>query len=142
MKKPWRKCTPKANSRPLFNFGKWPKAATACKEFFHKSDTLKDNLSKALKKLTLYFFRTVCRWYITRRSFECYLPVPVCHLYVTRMHKYVIRMSIVCTRMSSVCHSCVLVCHSSVVLPWTVHLYVSIYPWVSAVAFKRITLLS
>ena len=43
-KKTSKKCAPKANSRPLFNFGKKPRAVSACKEFFHKSDILKENL--------------------------------------------------------------------------------------------------
>ena len=96
MKKPCRKCAPKVNSRPLLNLIKQPKTAIACKEFFYKSDILKENYQKALKKITLFFFRTAC------------------HSYVTRMYSYVIRMSLVCTRMSSVCHSYVLVCYPHV----------------------------
>ena len=57
MKKSCRKCAPKANSRPLFNFGKKPKTDITCKECFHKSDALKENYQTALKKITLFFFR-------------------------------------------------------------------------------------
>ena len=89
MKKPCRKCAPKVNSRPLLNLIKQPKTAIACKEFFYKSDILKENFQKALKKITLFFFRTVC------------------HLYDTHMYS---RMSPVCTCISSVCHSCVFIC--------------------------------
>ena len=56
MQKPCRKCAPKASPRPLFNFGKQPKTVIECKEFFYKSDILKEDYQKALKKLTLFFF--------------------------------------------------------------------------------------
>ena len=93
MKKTCRKCAPKANPRPLFNFGKYIKAAITCKEFFYKFDVLKEDYQKSFKKLTLFFFRTAC------------------HLYVTRMYLYVIRMWLIRTRMWSVCHSYALVWH-------------------------------
>ena len=69
MKKPCRKCAPKANSRPLFNIGKQSKTAIVCKEFFCKSDIVKENYQKALKKLTSFFFRTVYYSYVTCMSF-------------------------------------------------------------------------
>ena len=49
MKKPCKKCASKPNSRPIFNFGKEPKTAIACEEFFYKPDVLKENYQKALK---------------------------------------------------------------------------------------------
>ena len=55
MERSCRKCTPKASPRPLFNLGKYPKTATACKKFFLKKDILKEDYQKALKKLTLLF---------------------------------------------------------------------------------------
>ena len=124
MKKPCRKYAPEANPRPLFTFGKYLKTAIACKEFFYKSDILNKDYQKALKKLTILFFRTACRLYsyvirmslvYTRISSVCHSYVLVCHPYVTCMYLHVIRMSLVCTRMSPVCHS-------SVVLPWTVEI--------------------
>ena len=36
MEKLYRKCVSKASPRPLFNFGKQPKTAIACKKFFQK----------------------------------------------------------------------------------------------------------
>ena len=82
MKKPRKKCALKVNSRSLFNFIKKSETAIACKELFCKSDILKENHQKALKKITLFFFRTACHPYVTRMSFVC----------------HVIRMSLVCTR--------------------------------------------
>ena len=90
MKKPCRKCAPKVNSRPLLNLIKQPKTAIACKEFFYKSDILKENYQTALKKITLFFFRIACHPYVTRKSFVCHSYVLVCHSYVTRMYSYVI----------------------------------------------------
>ena len=119
MKKPCRKYAPEANPRPLFTFGKYLKTAIACKEFFYKSDILNKDYQKALKKLTIFFFRTTCRLYsyvirmslvYTRISFVSHSYVLLCHPYVTRMYLYVIRMSLVCTCMSPACDS-------SVVLP-------------------------
>ena len=66
MKKPRKKCALKVNSRSLFNFIKKSKTAIACKELFCKSDILKENHQKALKKITLFFFRTACHPYVTR----------------------------------------------------------------------------
>ena len=119
MKNPCRKCAPKVNSRPLFNFIKQPKTAIAYKELFYKSDILKENFQKALKKITLLFFRKACHPYDTRMAFVCHVIcmsltcsrmssvchsyVLVCHPYVTLMYSYVIRISLVCTRMSLVC---------------------------------------
>ena len=34
IEKSYRKCTPKFSPRPLFNFGKQPKTAIACEKFF------------------------------------------------------------------------------------------------------------
>ena len=99
MKKLCRKCAPKANPRPLFNFGKYTKTAITYKEFFYKSDILKEDYQK---RLTFFF--------LNRMSSVCHSYVLVCLSYVTRMYLYVIRISLVCTRMSSVCHSYVLVC--------------------------------
>ena len=103
MKKPCRKCAPKVNSRLLLNLSKQPKTAIVCKEFFYKSDILKENFQKALKKITLFFFQAVCHPYDT-----------LMYSFVTRMYMYVIVMSLVCTRILSVCHWYVLVCHLSV----------------------------
>ena len=82
MKKPCRKCAPKVNSRPLLNLIKQPKTAIACKEFFYKSDILKENYQKASKKITLFLIR----------------------IFASLFFLYAIRMSLVCTRVSSVCH--------------------------------------
>ena len=105
MKKPCRKCAPKVNSRPLFNFIKQPKTAIACKEFFYKSGILKDNFQKALKKITLFFFQTAFHPYDTRKGI-----CMSCHSDGTRMYSYVICMSLTCTCMLSICHLYVLVC--------------------------------
>ena len=118
-KKPCKKYAPKVNSRPLFI--KQPKTVIAYKEFFYKSDILKENFQEALKKITLFFFGTSFHPYDTRMTFVCHVIrvslvctrmssachsyVLVCYKYVTRMYLYVIRMSLVCTCMSSVCHS-------------------------------------
>ena len=96
MKNPCRKCAPKANSRPLFNFGKEPKkACTRMSSICHS-------------------YILVCHPYVL----VCHLHVLACHPDVTRIHSYVIRMSLLCTRMSCVCHSYVLVCH-----PYVTHMY-------------------
>ena len=83
--------------------------------FFCKSDVLKENNQTALKKITLFFYRTACH---TLMSFVCHSYVLVCHPCVTRVYSYFIRISPVyhlyVTRMSSVYHSYVLVCHSYV----------------------------
>ena len=146
MKKTCRKCAPKANPRPLFNFGKYIKAAITCKEFFYKFDVLKEDYQKSFKKLTLFFFRTACHLYVTRMylyvmrvplvctrmSFVCHSYVIrmslictrmslVYHPYVTRMYLYVIRMSLVCIRMSSVFIRMSSVCHSYVIRMWFYH---------------------
>ena len=124
MKKPWRKCAPKANSRPLFNFGNQPKTGTACREFFYKSDIWKENYQKVLKKLTLFFFRTECHPFVTRMSFVYHSFVLVCHSYVLVCHPYVTRMSSVCHSYVLECHPCysyVLVCHSYVTRLWFCH---------------------
>ena len=125
MKKSCRKCASNANLRPLFNFGKQPKTVITFKEFFQKSNILKEDYQKGFKKLTLFFFRTACHLYVTRvylhvirmplvrtrMSFVCHLYALVCHPYVTRMYSYVIRISLVCIRISFVCHSYVILCH-------------------------------
>ena len=97
----------------------------------HKSDILKENHQKVLKKINLFFFRTACHPYVTRMPFVCHSYVLACHPYVPPIYSYVIRMSVVCTRMSSVCltylhvirmslvctrmssvcHSYILICH-------------------------------
>ena len=130
MKKTCRKFAPRVNSRSLFNFIRQSKTTITCKEFFCKSDILKENFQNfqnALKKITLFFFGTACHPYDARMLFVCHVIrmslvctrilsvchvyVLVCYPYVTRLYSYVIRMSRVCTRMSSICHSYVLVCH-------------------------------
>ena len=45
----------KASPRPLYNFGKWPKTAIACKKFFKKQDILEEDYQKASKRVTLCF---------------------------------------------------------------------------------------
>ena len=50
MEKSYRKCAPKANPRPLFNFVKQPKTAIACKKLFWKYGILKEEYQKALEK--------------------------------------------------------------------------------------------
>ena len=106
----------------------------------HKSDILKENHQKVLKKINLFFFRTACHPYVTRMPFVCHSYVLACHPYVTPIYSYVIRMSVVCTRMSSVCltylhvirslvctpmssvcHSYALVCHTYVTRIWFYH---------------------
>ena len=113
------------NSRPLSNFIKEPKTVIACKEFFCKSNILKDNLQKALKKITLFFFRTALHPYDTRMAFVYNSYLLVCYPYVTRMYSYVIRMPLVCTRMSLVCTRMSLVCHSYVLAchPYVTRMY-------------------
>ena len=61
-------------------------------------DVLNKDYQKALKKLTIFFFRTACRLY-----------------------SYVIRMSLVYTCMLSVCHLYVLVCHPYATRLWFYH---------------------
>ena len=107
MKKPCRKCAPKASSRPLFNFGKQPKTGIACREFFYKQIFGNRIISESFKKINFIFLSnrksSVCHLYVTRMysmSFVCTCLLSLCHSYVLE-----------CTRMSSVCHSCVLVCH-------------------------------
>ena len=98
-----------------------PKTGIACREFRY----LERELSKSFKKLTLFFFQTACRPYVTRMSFVCHSYVLVCHScvlvcppYITRIYSCIILMSLVCTRISSVCRSYVLVCH-----PYVTHMY-------------------
>ena len=55
MEKSCRKCAPNGSPRPLFNFGKWPKTAIACKKFFWKQDFFKEDYQEPLKKPTLFF---------------------------------------------------------------------------------------
>ena len=102
-----QKYAPKANPRPLFSLVK-PKAAITCKEFFYKSDILKEDYQKGLKKFFFIF-------HSNRMSSLYHSHVPVCYAYVTRMYSYVIIMSLVCTRMSFVCYLYVLVYHSYVI---------------------------
>ena len=56
MEKSCRKSAPKASPRPLFNFGKWPNAAIACKKLF-ENKILKEDYQKAFKKLTFFSFK-------------------------------------------------------------------------------------
>ena len=46
MEKSCRRCAPKASPRTLFNFGKQPKTAIACKKFFQKLDILKEHYQR------------------------------------------------------------------------------------------------
>ena len=55
MEKSCKRCAPKASPRPIFNFGKQPKTAIACKKFFWKYDILKEGYQKPFKKSTLFF---------------------------------------------------------------------------------------
>ena len=137
MKKPCSNCAPKVNSRPLFNFTNKPKTAIRCKEFFYKSDILKENCQKALKKDNFIFLSNTMLSVCYSLSFVCHSYIFLCQPYVTRMYSYVTRvyshvvctrmysyvtrMSLVCTRISSVCHSFVLICHPYVTL---IYLYV------------------
>ena len=54
-----QKMSSKASPRPLFNFGKYSKAATACQ----KQDISKDDHHKVLKKLTLYYLLNLISFY-------------------------------------------------------------------------------
>ena len=101
MKNPCRKCSPKANSRPLFNFGNNKTVCTRMSFVCH----------------SFVLMSSVCHSYVL-----VYHPY-VTHIYshVTLMYSYVIGMSLVCTRMSSVCHSYVLVCHPCVSGMWFYH---------------------
>ena len=123
MKKPCRKCAPKANSRPLFNFGEYPETGIACREFFYKSDIFgKRIISKSFRKLNFIFLSnsmlSVCHSYVirmslvcTRMSFVCTCMSSICHSYVLVYHPYVTRMYSYVIRMSLAYHSYVLVCH-------------------------------
>ena len=101
MKKTCRKCAPKANPRPLFNFVNISRNSFTNLTFW----------KRIIKKINFIFLSN-------RMSSVCHSHVPVCHPYVTLMYSYmfvcysyVLRMSLVCTRMSFVCHSYVLVYH-------------------------------
>ena len=108
MKNPCRKCSPKANSRPLFNFGNNKTVCTRMSFVCH----------------SFVLMSSVCHSYVV-----VYHPY-VTHIYwhATLMYLYAIGMSLVCTRMPSVCHSYVLVCHAchSYILvchPYVTHMY-------------------
>ena len=49
MEKPCIKCTLKARPRLPFNFGKYPRIAIACKNFFEREDISKEDYQKAFK---------------------------------------------------------------------------------------------
>ena len=55
IEKSCRKYAAKASPRPLYNFGKQPKTAIACKKFFEKQNISKEDYQKALKRVTLFF---------------------------------------------------------------------------------------
>ena len=55
MEKVYRKCAPKLNPDPLFNFGKLPNTANVCKKLFGKKDILKEDYQKTFKRLTWFF---------------------------------------------------------------------------------------
>ena len=131
MKKPCRKCAPKANSRPLFNFGEYPETDIACREFFYKSDIFgKRIISKSFRKLNFIFLSnsmlSVCHSYVIRMSLVCTRISSVCYSYVLVCHPYVTRISLVCTRMSSVCHSYVTRMYSYVMNQKIVAIYLLI----------------
>ena len=54
MEKSCRNYAPKANPRPLLNFGKNPKTVIAYNKLFEKWDILKEDYQKALEKLVLF----------------------------------------------------------------------------------------
>ena len=102
-KEPCRKCSPKANSRPLFNLVIKPKQNSHCMQgIFIQTRYFEREFIKSFKKVNSMYSNVI------RMS----LVYTLIHLYVTRIYSYVIHMLLVCTRMSSICHS-------SVVLPWT-----------------------
>ena len=104
----------------------------ACKKFLYKSNILKEDYQKGLKKLAFSFKPHVICMPLACSCIlcVCHSYVLACHSYVTHMysyvicmsvvctrvpfvcHSYVIRMSLVCTRMSPVCHCYVFICHS------------------------------
>ena len=126
MKNPCRKCSPKANSRPLFNFGNNKTVCTrmsfVCHSFVLMSSVCHSYVVVYHPYVThIYWHATLMYLYAigmslvcTRMSSVCHSYVLVCHPYVTRMYSYamhvtrmylyVIRMSLICTRMSPVCH--------------------------------------
>ena len=102
-KEPCRKCSPKANSRPLFNLVIKLKQNSHCIQgIFIQTRYFEREFIKSFKKVNSMYSNVI------RMS----LVYTLIHLYVTRIYSYVIHMLLVCTRMSSICHS-------SVVLPWT-----------------------
>ena len=54
MEKVCRKCALRTSSRPLFNFGRYPKKASTCKKFL-KIRYFERGLSKILQKVHLLF---------------------------------------------------------------------------------------
>ena len=102
-KEPCRKCSPKANSRPLFNLVIKLKQNSHCIQgIFIQTRYFEREFIKSFKKVNSMYSNVI------RMS----LVYTLIHLYDIRMYSYVIYMLLVCTRMSSICHS-------SVVLPWT-----------------------
>ena len=121
MKKPCRKCAPKANSRHLFNFGKYPKTAVACKGFRY----FEREFMKSFKKVNFIFLlnrmSSVCHSYVTRiNSYVICMPL-ICTRMWSVCPSYVISMSLVCICIPLVCYSYVLVCHSYVTRLWSYH---------------------
>ena len=49
MERPCQKCAPKASPRRFFYFGKQPKTAIACKNFFQKKRYFERDYQKPLK---------------------------------------------------------------------------------------------
>ena len=100
-KEPCRKCSPKANSRPLFNLVIKLKQNSHCIQgIFIQTRYFEREFIKSFKKLTL-----------------CTRMLSVCHSYILLF----ICMSLVCTRMSSICYVYVLVCHPYVTRLWFYH---------------------
>ena len=58
MKKPCRKCAPKASPRPVFNFAKKTQNSHCTQEIILKIRYSERGLSKTLKKVKFFFFRT------------------------------------------------------------------------------------
>ena len=145
MKKPCRKCAPKANSRPLLilvnNLKQYvlirhPYVTRMYSHVICMSLVCTHVVCTSLVCIRMpsyvtrmYFYvigtslvctrmSSVCDSYVLAMSSVRHWYELVCHPYVTRMYSYVICMSLVCTRMSSVCHSYVLVCHLYVTRMW------------------------
>ena len=88
MKNPYRKYSPKASYRPLFNVGKQRK--TVCTRM---SSVYRSYVLVCHPYVTRMY---LCHTYDTRMASVCHSYVLVCHPYVTRMYSYSIRVSLVC----------------------------------------------